>query len=464
MPPSSPADDISAAELLLTLEPPDDSGAQTLDRYDWQAAMAAADGLRLLLDSMDDAGPLGEDESRRVVCEYHEDWAAVDGEHAEIVSGKHRDPSFGAYTTVNSLLTAGGLAHLFARWCALQEKVTCRLVTTAGLGSGKPPQKLEAATQALRKQRQGDLPLVIDDKHLEAVGEFTQGLLAHADGLPEDWGDSAKAVPPTPTAAQHDQAVRFLSMLSLSHGQPQRSVLPYAAPSMYVRPVLVRMGLPDDIADEVWEAVLGLFRTRMRAAGPRPQAGLPNVLAHRLGSPLPGAVQMDRELAGRIVTIADIHIAIEVAVAAPNAYRPLPRVTLLNRMGVKMAVGDCTDNSIERAEQLRKDHEELWRIRVAVDPEARAEQNKLRRALLRISDNATQTVATPDHAWGTDLWRELQSQIDAMGPDSWTDLLDSDLRLGGICELANRCQVWFSTRFDIDAEMARLRAERGIAA
>ncbi|MET8092102.1 hypothetical protein [Micromonospora sp. NPDC005220] len=460
---SSHADDGTAAELLLTLESPEDSGAQTADRYDWQAAMAAAHGLRLLLDALDASGGLRDDESRRIVCEHHEDWAVVHEGDAELVSCKHRDPSFGAYTTINSLLTDGGLAHLFSRWCALKEKPTCRLVTTAGLASSKPPQKLELVTVALRKQRLAGEPLTVEGKYQSVVDDFAEALLGHADALPEDWGKSAKARPPTLTTEQQEQVVRFLSMLLLDHGRPQRSVLHYAAPSMYVKPVLHRMDVPDDAAEAIWEAVHGLFRTRMRAAGPLPEGGLPIVLAYRIGSPLPDAAEMDRQLAARIVTVEDIRFAIEVAAATPSGYQPLPRMILLNRLGVKMAVGNCSDNSIERAEQLRQDYEEFWRIRLEVDPAARSEQSQLRRVLLRISDNATQTSAKVDRAWGASLWLELQTQVDSMEPGHWTELLDPDLRLGGICDLTNRCKVWFSNRFDIDAELARL-AERGTAA
>lgn len=40
---------LSAIQTLLALPQADDAGAQTADRYDWQAAMAAADGLALHL-------------------------------------------------------------------------------------------------------------------------------------------------------------------------------------------------------------------------------------------------------------------------------------------------------------------------------------------------------------------------------------------------------------------------------
>jgi hypothetical protein len=122
---------------MLTV-PPDDAGASTADRYDWQAAMAAADGLALYRDALDDTGQLAVGFDGRIVCEHHEDWVAVQGDDAELVSGKHREQAYGAYTTVNQLVSEGGLGHLFGRWHVLYQKPTCRLVTTAGLGPATP--------------------------------------------------------------------------------------------------------------------------------------------------------------------------------------------------------------------------------------------------------------------------------------------------------------------------------------
>jgi hypothetical protein len=158
------------------------------------------------------------------------------------------------------------------------------------------------------------------------------------------------------------------------------------------------------------------------------------------------------------VTVADIDVALRAAFANPDGYRPLMPVARLTRIAVKMTAGECADNSIERAEQLRLDYQRYWRARVSGDPGARAAQERLRRSLLRISDQATNDViAAAEGGWGAALWRELQARVEREPAGSWPDDLDADLRLGGICDLANRCQVWFSGSFDVEAELARLR-------
>lgn len=50
--------------------------------------MAAADGLQLYLDALGPNKRLSDDEDIRILCEYHEDWVAMRGGAAELVSAK----------------------------------------------------------------------------------------------------------------------------------------------------------------------------------------------------------------------------------------------------------------------------------------------------------------------------------------------------------------------------------------
>ncbi len=228
---------------------------------------------------------------------------------------------------------------------------------------------------------------------------------------------------------------------------------------MYAKPVLERMGFGTTPPESAWEAVVGLFRTRMRAAGPLPSGGLPEVLAYRPGTSLPGAAEAERRLAARIVTTFDIDAAVRIAVTNPLGYRPLKRIILLNRMGVKMLVGRCNVNAVERADTLRLYYQDHWRTRTSVDHTARAVQEALRRRLLAITDEATEGVAGGLEPWGADLWKEIQRRVNDP-TRAWDEPFDDDLLLGGVCDLANLCKVWFSDPFDVEAELGRLRAEQ----
>ncbi|MEU5992809.1 hypothetical protein ABZ806_27900 [Spirillospora sp. NPDC047418] len=451
----------SAVQLIMTTLPPDDAGARTADLYDWQASMAAADGLEFYRTALTAGEDLSDAGARRLLCEYHEDWVAILGDDAELVSAKHKEPSFGAYTTINQLRGDGGLGHLFSRWLALGEKPACRLVTTAGLAAG-PPQELGKAVLILRNQRLDGKPLVVAGAPGEAVSQFARTLLSNTDSLPAHWKMTGGGRNAGPTAQQREQVARFLSILTLQCGRPSRVHIAYAAPGMYAKPVLAQLGYPDTPPEAVWEAVLGIVRSRMRAAGPRPEGGLEPVLAHTSTVSALGTA-LDSDFADRIVTLGDIDVAVRTAVALPGGFMPLPTLIRTSRLAVKMAAGHCGDNSIERAEQLKLDFRNYWRARASGDPAAGMERERLMRALHRLSDQAAAATESHDRPWGADFWVEVQTQIEALLASEGRDDLDLDLLLGGICELASRCKVWFSKGFDVQAAIAQARARQRAA-
>ncbi|WP_146779105.1 hypothetical protein [Actinomadura craniellae] len=451
----------TAVQLIMTTLPPDDAGARTADLYDWQASMAAADGLELYRTALKGDENLTDREACRILCEYHEDWVAIRGNDAELVSAKHKEPSFGAYTTINQLRGDGGLGHLFSRWLALGEKPKCRLVTTAGLAAGAP-QELDKAIVILRSQRLDSKPLVVAGSPGKAVSEFARTLLSNPDSLPAQWKSTGSGRKSSPTVEQREQVARFLSALTLQCGRPGRAHIEYAAPGMYAKPVLTQLGYPNTPPEAVWEAVLGIVRSRMRAAGPRPEGGLQPVLAHTSTTALE-TVEPEDHLAARIVTLGDIDVAVKTAIALPGGFMPLPMLIRTSRLAVKMAAGHCGDNSIERAEQLKLDFQNYWRARASGDPAAGLEKERLMRALHRLSDQAAAVTETHDHPWGADFWTEVQTRIEVMLASENRDDLDLDLLLGGICELASRCKVWFSRGFDVEAAIAQARARQRAA-
>ena len=62
--------------------------------------------------------------------------------------------------------------------------------------------------------------------------------------------------------------------------------------------------------------------------------------------------------------------------------------------------------------------------------------------------------------WGAELWRHLEADLDRQQDTLPVDM-DTDLALGGLCELSNRCKLWFSDSFDITGEQARRRRAEG---
>jgi hypothetical protein len=216
------------------------------------------------------------------------------------------------FTTIPQLLGAGGLAHLFGRWHVMNELPYCRLVTTAGLSRG-PAQELNQAAQALRNLAEGGQMLLVSGDQDEIIAQFAKGLQQSAARfLPDSWRTATDRGTAEPAAGQLEQVGRFLSMLRIEEGKPSRTHVTHAAPDMYCVPVLRVLGHDVLVAGSVWEAVLALFRVRMRAGGSNFRGSLPYVQA---GYPRLTAALSDRELAARTVTVADIDITVRKAIA-----------------------------------------------------------------------------------------------------------------------------------------------------
>ncbi|WP_204806335.1 hypothetical protein [Mycobacterium riyadhense] len=247
------------AETLLATPAPDDAGAETADRYEWQAMMATADALSMYFQALDDDGNLIEGFEFTVICEHHEDWAIVKGTVAEIVSGKHREASVGPFSTHRQLFDDGGLLHMFDRWSALGKKPLCRLVTTAGLS--KAAAKLTNICERLR------VDLATPDADIdEVVSSVVQVIVALK---------TTKEVTPAP---ESEGAIRaFLAALMIQDSEARRDHVPDMAPHRYGRQIAERLG-HREAGGAIWDSVLGLVRQRMRAAGPSKGGSLPTVL------------------------------------------------------------------------------------------------------------------------------------------------------------------------------------------
>lgn len=411
----------TAAETVRTTAPSDDAGAETADRYEWQAAMATADALACYLRTLD-PNTSATATDLALICELHEDWVLIDGVEAEIVSAKHKESSFGAFTTLRSLLDDGGVLHLYLRWQALGKMPRCRLVTSAGLSG--PPRDFVAACEGLRRDGHQQLQDVAD-----VVTAFETALNT---ALDED------------DHASRDEVLTFMSSLCVEHSRPRRDHIHGFGPAAFAGPVVARLGA-SEAAGAVWNAVLMAVRERMRAAGPRERGALPTVLGAR--------DEGDHKV--RTLTMGEMETLVSVALRHTQAYRPLPRVSKSSRVALKMAEGGCSDNAIERAEALRIQNRRYWRGRASA-PGVEAERESVLNRLRQIADEATDEVLCEGENWGPLLWRRLASRTESFAKDERAHGLDADLLLGGLSELSNRCEVWFSDRFDVDARKAQV--------
>lgn len=448
---------MSAADAVLAVSPTDDAGAQTADRYEWQAAMAAADGLAAYAQHQNGDLQHLDSSQIRVICEYHEDWIIQLDTEVELVSAKHREKSSGPWKTVRDLVADGGLGHLFARWLHVDRNASTRLVTNAPTGPGEAT-NLVACRDLLEKLARGEELLPIDQTMLDnCLDTFCRALMMFRKKLPQQWqadrGTSAKG---QTVPDDLREAVReFLLIHRFDQLRPERALVHHAAPTLYAKPLLDTIGQPDSLSVSVWEAIVQLFRLRMRAKGPTAYGGLPDI------RPIAEPQTPDQVVEERVVTLQDIVIAVGAAVAYPTAYKPIPRLRRVSTLGVKMAEGGCSDTSIERAEQLRMDYSRYRRDRRNSVPGSAPELQAIERILHRIADEETHKVRAVAAPWGDDLWAALSSRLHSSPKELSKFQLDGDLGLGGISELTSRCRVWFSERFDVEAAVATAKQQRG---
>jgi hypothetical protein len=429
----------SPVTTLKETEPPDDAGAETFDRYEWQATMAAADVLAAFLGCLDVHGALRDDATFEVICEHHEDWALSDGQTAEIVSGKHRETQVGAFTTVYSLLVDGGVLHLLDRWLALGRTPNCRLVTTAGVADD---------ARALMEAAQAFATGTADGAAFDAIMEkFGKAVMRARATKADTSAEGAAGSSPEALGEDRQTLAAFLQVLRIQHSEPSRDYAPLLAARAYARPVAAHLSV-SDAEDAIWAAVLGLVRERMRAAGPRRRGRLPTVFgaSHEQGYEV------------RTVTVSDVAVAIRVAINNQAGFRPLPRRIRTSKVAIKMGEGGCSDNTVERAESLRRQYRQHWR-EVQATPSIDPTQRRVENVLLRVIDEATEVVRVADETWGRALWWEVQARLDEIADGDRAHGLDADLLLGGVSELSNECRAWFSESFDVEAVALHLAQE-----
>jgi hypothetical protein len=419
----------SPSEILKGVTPPDDAGAATYDRYDWQAVMAAADVLAAYLGCLDDHGTLSEDTTFEVICEHHEDWALSNGYAAEIVSAKHKETSVGAFTTIRNLLVDGGVLHLIDRWIALDRSPTCRLVTTAGLAGDV------RALASVAREFAGGSP---DGQEYDDIMTKFVEAVEHARGANANNGEDTNAGGGGPVGDRETLAA-FLAMFRIDDSQPSRDHVGLMAAGAYAQPVANKLAVPT-AANAIWSAILGLVRERMRAAGPRPRGRLPVVLGGR----------DETGYEARTITLQDVIVAVRVGIENQAGFAPLPRRVRTSRVAIKMTAGGCSDNAVERAQELRRQYREYWR-ELRATPSTGPAQRRVENDLLRVIDETTELVRLSGQDWGPSLWQKLQACCDFAVASDQSHGLDSDLLLGGVSDLTNECKAWFSDAFDVDA-------------
>ncbi|WP_328381013.1 hypothetical protein OHQ88_24590 [Micromonospora zamorensis] len=446
---------MTARDRLWGTPSPEDAGAHTADLFDWQAAVAAADSFAVAVMHLEDAN--NDDAlSKAILCEHQEDYAVVDDDEVQLVSVKHRGLSRGAYTW-SALADEGGLAHLYARWKGLGRGLSCRMLTNSELKSGDDASELRAACQKLRDGGNRD-----DCERV--LRAFTVELLRIPEkaDIPKKWRplEGASKAQIVPTQELLDDVSAFLSILTFDTGRPQPDDIEEAAPQKYVEPLLDQLGLSATMARPAWNAVLGMFRQRMRGRGKLPLQDLAGIIANIRGES--STQRLERTLRRRVVTAQDVIFAVQNAVNSPGAYATPNLTVAATRLAAKLEDGGCTVTTILSAETFA----ERWRRERHKNSDVPGmagqfydAEERLRYLASKVAEEAAEESGGAK--FGSKMWRKLDGSELAGALGALPVPHDPLVALGGICDLASRCQVWFGPHFDVEARQAQMRGQRG---
>lgn len=421
----------------LSVDAPDDVGAETADRYDWQALTAAVDCLASVA-----ASPLAGNAIRDdicIVCEHHEDYIVCIGDSIQLVSAKHRDLSQGSWTYA-TIFSDGGVAHLFHRWIAFGEALTARLVTNAGLNSDAA--KLRILCDHLRETPVGPLVELFWEQLISAANRLLSA--TPTTQIQDEWEISGVATDEFVGAAR-----RFLSVLSFDCERPPRHILPSAAISMYVIPFLESLGRDRELAKVAWSELCNLFRQRMRGRIDPTIEGLVSAI-HGIHTLTPDE-RLKLRLHERAIWTRDVIEVIDVVAELGITAVDPGRAIAPTRLALKLINAGCQDTTVHAAEMVAQ----RWRGResalalsgVGIAPNL---ERVKARALLIASEVHESIAQTGAGDYGPEMWVRLRTELTATQLNDDTIVEDDDLALGIICDLASQCRVWLSPAFDIE--------------
>ncbi|MGW9349517.1 hypothetical protein [Nocardiopsis flavescens] len=435
------------------MTPEEDSGSRTLNRYRWQSRVATRDLLALLSLDLADR-QRGEDPPHRVlVSERHEDWAVFNGERWWLVSAKHLDSDQGAWT-LSTLMSDGGIPHLYRNYRRLPAAPGCRMVTNNAIRSAPETRllrdlcQLEDGADATPRS-----PMSSEDRDGLNLTLARYLMLHHKDaGLSEEesQGRSSNVNHCKPNSDLLASSTRFLDSLLLDTNIPGRRSIIDVGPLRYVKPVLHRLGHTSTEAEAVWEALTGYVEQSMEDQLSTEDAGLTDLIRSFSTRPQ----DLGEEAAEkRTVTTGQALTVIERALRRPQVFLA-PPLPFEHKVSVKMAVGKLESNAIQRAE----DRMTVWRKTCAAEvddsPGNHAQLQEFSDELEdRVDDLHVElrNEGVEENLFGTRLWHSATR----LPPESFPPLpfrLTRTLLTGALADASDQCRVWFTPyRFDADA-------------
>jgi Cap4-like dsDNA endonuclease family protein len=378
-------------DLELSLS--EDSGSETLARYEFQEQLCAHAVVEMLADSR----------IIRIICESDEDYV-IHYDIPEFVSVKHREPDQGAWT-IATVCSDGGLPHLFATWREKGKSIRCRLQTNAGLKSGK------TEARALAKACADS-----NDKELDAFAEILQQKLG-ADSV-----EDAKA---------------FLLVLRIQDSLPKREDL-RAALLERVRARAASIGWPEEVCQSRYDVVCGEVRKASRS----------DVLAESRAPVVP-VDELDR-IARRARAVASKTIDRERVLAAIREAERPKRVPGNPLVEQKLLCGGVGPTGRSRARELQQE----WlrtKYRWSSDLPDDALEG-IRRDVLRCAEQAERRTRDGQGLYGVQMQVALEELLRTEFGGKVPSFANLDVVMGLAYDETDRCNISWCDDFVPEAE------------
>lgn len=388
--------------VVSDVAPEEDSGAETLDRYLYQAHLVAARCASLLL----------EGRIKAIICEWHEDYIVqfANGP-SELVSVKHHDGDQ-PHWTIAKLCADGGLKHLFERYQLFDENVTCRLQTNEQLRSGDPAE-LKAAC------------------HGEDVGcrrSWAEKLVGHLGSEDVDLID------------------RFLGELWIDDGLPDRRMVDSVHRDTLMPAVGEKLGLALVEQGPCYQRLVHLAVEASRSSG----AALV-VEALSDSSALARSREHERTLEAKTIDRQRALTAIGRSAAVPKVLLSarVPVTTERTVLAKKLDAGGVGTTGINSARRLRANwerHVGAWSSGLPGDDD---QIEHLRAEVVRLAGLAEGRTREPGREYATrmiEVLEELLNEHDASSMGAAP--LTVELLLGLAYERTEACEIFWSDPFD----------------
>ena len=422
-----------AADPLVDV-PEGDEGSETQDRYAWQHHCTAVDCIEMLTTGR----------AQRVVVEMQEDYVVEHGDATkELVSCKHRDEDQGPFD-LGTLCTKGGLAHLFGRFHRFPQ-AQLRLMTNASLKPGAD--EAQAVWDACMKAADG---ASFEQPELASCRDaLARGLLAARHGRVFD------GIPETPRPGRGGRRAnleipadflphveRFMRVLLVRSGLPQRNFIETVHASDVMRPCLESVGLSVETARPCYIRLVEMIHLRNKSTSLT--AAYPDWLTNRLHGTAAGAqaalVEARSIWPADVMGLLRLHAGSRTARSGHSA---------ADRLKAKLVAGQIGPNRRELALKARSDFHLYWGSIRSDLPGDAAMLSDLERTVMRLAGEIESEIGE-DAFVGGRMFAELEQRLqgglvsqDGLALPAWE-------ALGLAMDLAGRCGIWFSAEFDVE--------------